>query len=73
MGLASEQYVERNATSPDWWHAAEVMRKRLRIHDSEIKALQNDVVTLRNELEAMREDDPTKAALIRRWEALGDE
>lgn len=69
-----QSYNHNDATGePEWYQPLQIVNRKLDAQARDIKALQERVVTLENELEAFREDDPTKAALLRRWEDLGDE
>lgn len=74
MFAIAQQYKPNPANEePGWMQPLQVVNRKLDAQAEQIRALQNDVVTLQNALDDLMGKDPTRAAIMRRWEELGDE
>lgn len=74
MFAIAQQYNPSPANEePGWMQPLQVVNRKLDAQAEQIRALQNDVVTLQNALDDLMEKDPTRAAIMRRWEELGED
>jgi len=66
-----QQYNPNNVTGePEWYQPYQMLKRKTDFMQLEIKELQDRIVAIES---ALDKDDPLKSALLRRWEAMGDE